>query len=210
MNLQFYGDTYHSTITPHAPRSPLTGSGRHVKQTKKPRYPNKLLVGGVAIFLVGGVLLLWNLGYLPQPGKMWPVPVILVGLFFLYMAWPRGRSDQWIIPGMVLTLGGTVFLLVNTVLSAQSLERIWPAFMLVTGLSLVPYGYRKRGSARTAIIIPALFISFLALVFFPFSLHRSGGGFAAFVRQWWPIILVILGIALVVSFFSARRPSNKV
>ena len=176
----------------------------------RPRYPNKLLVTGVAVLLAGGVLLLWNLGYLPQPGRLWPAPVILAGLFFLYMAWPRGRSDQWIIPGMVLTLGGVVFLLVNTVLSSQSLGRIWPAFMLVTGLSLVPYGFRKRGSARIAIIIPAVFISFLAVVFFPFSLRRTEGGFIAFVQEWWPMILVVLGIALIVSFFSTRRPSSKV
>ena len=111
---------------------------------------------------------------------------------------------------MVLTLGGIVLLLMNTVLQSQSLGRIWPAFMLVTGVSLVPYGLRKRGSARTAIVVPGLFISLLALLFLPFSLHHTEGGFAAFVRQWWPMILVILGAALIVSFFSTRRPSSKV
>ncbi len=139
--------------TPFSRRDEAPGiTAAHEKAN--PRYPNKLLVGGVAVVLAGGVLLLWNLGYLPQPGRLWPVAVILVGLFFLYLAWPRGRSDRWIIPGMVLTLGGIVFLLMNTILSAQSLERIWPAFMLVTGVSLVPYGFRKRGSARIAIVIP--------------------------------------------------------
>ena len=181
-----------------------------MKRRPLPRYPNKLLVTGVAVVLAGGVFLLWNLGYLPHPGRLWPVPVILVGLFFLYMAWPRRHSDSWIIPGMVLTLGGVVFLLMNTVLNEESLARIWPAFMLVTGISLIPYGYRKKGSARIAIVIPAIFISFLALLFFPFSLRRAGGGFVAFVQQWWPLILVILGIALIISFFSTRRPSNKV
>jgi hypothetical protein len=180
------------------------------KKRPAPRYPNKLLIAGVAVLLAGGVILLWNLGYLPQPGKLWPVPVILVGLFSLYMAWPRGHSDQWIIPGMVLTLGGLVFLLVNTVLTEESLPRIWPAFMLVTGVSLIPYGFRKKGAARTGIVIPALFISLLALLFFPFSLRRTGGGFVAFVQQWWPMILMILGIVLIISFFSTRRPSNKV
>jgi hypothetical protein len=82
--------------------------------------------------------------------------------------------------------------------------------MLVTGVSLVPYGFRKRGSARIAIVVPGLFISLLALLFFPFSLHRTEGGLAAFVRQWWPMILVILGAALIVSFFSTRRPRSKV
>jgi hypothetical protein len=169
-----------------------------------------LLVTGVVVALAGSVLMLWKLGYLPQLGTLWPVAVILAGLVFLYLAWPRRRSDRWIIPGMVLTLGGVVLLLMNTVLRPQELARIWPAFMLVTGVSLVPYGLRKKGSARTAIIVPGLFISLLALLFFPFSLHHSEGGFAAFVRQWWPMILVILGAVLIVSFFSTRRPNSKV
>ena len=167
-----------------------------MKKRPSPRYPNKLLVAGFAVLVAGGVILLWNLCYLPQPGRLWPVPVIVVGLFFLYMAWPRGHSDQWIIPGMVFTLGGVVFLLVNTVLREGSLPRIWPAFMLVTGVSLIPYGYRKKGAARTGIVVPAVFISLLALLFFPFSLRRAGGGFVAFVQQWWPMILVLLGIAI--------------
>jgi hypothetical protein len=181
-----------------------------MKNRSAPRYPNMLLVTGVAVTLAGSILMLWNLGYLPQPGTIWPVAVILTGLVFLYLAWPRRRSDRWIIPGMVLTLGGIVLLLMNTVLASQSLVRIWPAFMLVTGVSLVPYGLRKRGSARSAIVVPGLFISLLALVFFPFSLHHSEGGFAAFVRQWWPLILVILGAVLIVSFFTTRRPRSKV
>jgi hypothetical protein len=183
---------------------------RTTRPSARPRYPNKLLVAGVVVLVIGGILLLWNLGYLPQLGKLWPVPVILVGLVFLYMTWPRGHSDRWLIPGMVFTLGGIVFLLVNTVLNEQSLVRIWPAFMLVTGISLIPYGFRRRGSARTAIVIPGIFICCLAILFFPFSLNRAEGGFASFARQWWPIILVLVGIALIVSFFSTRRPSSKV
>ena len=181
-----------------------------MKSRTPARYPNLLLVTGVVVGLAGGLLMLGNFGYLPQAGALWPVPVILTGLIFLYLAWPRKRSDRWIIPGMVLTLGGIVLLLMNTVLQSQSIGRIWPAFMLVTGVSLVPYGFRKHGSARIAIVVPGLFISLLALVFIPFSLHHTDGGFAAFVRQWWPMILVILGAALIVSFFTTRRPSNKV
>jgi len=169
-----------------------------------------LLVTGVVAGLAGSLLMLWNLGYLPQLALLWPAALIVVGLVFLYLAWPRRRSDRWIIPGMVLTLGGIVLLLMNTVLRSQELARIWPAFMLVTGISLVPYGFRKQGSARTAIVIPGLFICVLALMFFPFSLRGTGGELSAFVRQWWPMILVVLGAALVVSFFSTRRPNKKV
>jgi hypothetical protein len=181
-----------------------------MKKRSAPRYPNMLLVTGVAVGLAGGLLMLWNLGYLPQAGLLWPVAVILTGLVFLYLAWPRRKSDRWIIPGMVLTLGGIVFLLMNTILRSQELARIWPLFMLITGISLVPYSLRKQGSARTAILVPGLFICLLALLFFPFSLHRTEGELTAFVRQWWPLILVVLGAGLIVSFFSTRRPNKKV
>jgi hypothetical protein len=193
-----------SAVRRTAPRGPAP------RRPASPRYPNWLLVAGVSVALAGGLLLLWNFGYLPQPGRLWPLPVIVAGLAALYMAWPRGHSDRWIIPGMILALGGCVALLMNTVLSGQSLARIWPAFMLVTGLSLVPFGYRKRGAARTAIVVPALFISALALFFLAFSLRPESGGLVSFVRQWWPIMLVILGLALVVSYFGARRPRSKV
>ena len=187
-------------------RTPRHGDARSAAT----RYPNMLLVVGVAAALAGGLLMLWNFGYLHGAGVLWPVPVIIMGLVFLYMAWPRRRSDRWIIPGMVLTLGGTAFLLINTVLQGPELARIWPVFMFVTGVSFVPYGYRKHGSARTVVVVPGLFLSLLALLFLPFSLHRTEGGFAAFVGQWWPLILVALGAALIVSFFSTRRPSKKV
>jgi len=169
-----------------------------------------LLVAGVVVALAGGIFMLGNLGYLPRIGVLWPVPVILAGLVFLYLAWPRQRSDRWIIPGMVLTLGGIAFLLMNTVLQGRDLARLWPLFMLVTGLSFVPYGYRKRGAPRTVIVVPGLFLSFLALLFLPFSLHYTEGGLTGFVRQWWPLILVVLGAALIVSYFSTRRPSKKI
>jgi hypothetical protein len=111
---------------------------------------------------------------------------------------------------MFLSLGGTFFLLLNTVLKENGMERFWPFFMMITGLSLIPYGMKKKGAARTAIVIPAIFIAALALTFLPFSLRAVGISFRAFVQQWWPLILVGLGLALIVSFFSTGRPSNKV
>ena len=135
---------------------------------------------------------------------------MVAGLVMLYLAYFRGRSSRYIIPGMVLSLGGLFFLLFNTILQGHSMERVWPAFMLITGLSLIPFGFRKRGAARISIIIPGIFIAALSLMFFPFSLGAAGMGLLDFVRQWWPLVLVIFGIALVISFFSARKPSSKV
>ena len=192
-------------------RAAGTGRGGEIPARKEtPLYPNKLLIIGAAILVAGGVLLLWTLGYLPRPGYLWPLPVMLAGLFLLYLSYFRRKSSRYIIPGMVLSLGGLFFLLLNTVLQGHSMEKVWPAFMLITGLSLIPYGYRKKGNARISIIIPGIFIAALSVMFLPFSLGAAGIGLLDFVRQWWPLAIVVFGIALVISFFSTRRPSNKV
>jgi hypothetical protein len=177
---------------------------------RTPRYPNKLLVIGVVVLIAGGVLLMANLGSFTLPASLWPLPLLAAGLVFLYLAYVRGRSSRYILPGMLLTLGGLFFLLVETVLGWGALERIWPAFMLITGLSMLAWGLRLKPSARTTIIVPGVFIAALGLLLFPFSLQHQPGGLAAFVGRWWPLVLVVIGLVLVTSFFSTRKPNRKV
>lgn len=173
---------------------------------RPPRYPNKLLVIGVLTAAVGVVLLLATLGPLALPLGLWPVPVIAAGLAFLYLAYLRGKSARYVLPGMLLTLGGLFFLLLETVLGWDALGRAWPALMLVTGLSLVAWGMRLKPRARTAIVVPGAFMAALAVLLLPFSLQRQPGSLAAFVGRWWPLALVMIGLVLVVSFYSTRRP----
>jgi hypothetical protein len=151
-----------------------------------------------------------NLGSFMLPASLWPLALVAAGLVLLYLAYVRGRSSRYILPGMLFTLGGLFFLLVETVLGWGALERVWPAFMLITGLSLFAWGLRLKPKARSAIMVPGLFIAALGLLLFPFSLQRQRGGLAAFVGRWWPLVLVVIGLVLVTSFFSTRRPNRKV
>jgi len=181
-----------------------------MKKKRAPRYPNKLLVIGAAAFVAGAALLMVNLGTFTLPASLWPLAPLAAGLVLLYLAYVRRRSARYVLPGMLLTLGGLFFLLVETVLGWDALERAWPAFVLITGLSLLAWGLRLKPKARTAIIVPALFIAALGLLLFPFSLQRQRGTFAAFVGRWWPLVLVVIGLVLVASFFSTRKPNRKV
>ena len=172
----------------------------------KPRYPNKLLVLGAITAVAGIVLLMATRGPLSLPLGLWPVPVLLAGLVFLYLGYVRGRSARYVLPGMLLTLGGLFFLLVQNVLGWEALGRAWPGLMLVTGLSLFAWGMRLKPKARTAIVVPGLFIAALAVLLLPFSLQQQRGSLAAFVGRWWPLALVVIGLVLVVSFYSTRKP----
>ena len=169
------------------------------------RFPNKSLVFGIILFLLGGLLLLWQLNLLPGLDVLWPLPIIILGLFFLYAAFLRGKKRRYILPGMLFTLAGLFFLLLNTVLSTISLEKIWPIFMLITGVSILPYGHGQKKNTRVAILIPALAIVGLAIIFLPFSLRLVTKSFTNFVLTWWPTLLLLTGTLLILSHFMRTK-----
>lgn len=175
-------------------------------EKKAPKFPNKYLILGVFIFISGNLFLLWTLGFLPRFEVLWPLPIIIIGLFLLYMVIFHGRRDVYIIFGMILTLGGVFILLVNTVISEKNLTKIWPAFMLITGISLIPYGIRKKKEKyRIGIIIPAVTIILLSCMFFLFSFDIMGLTFQQFVSIWWPVLIMILGIALILLYLFNKK-----
>jgi len=178
------------------------------KRNAPPRYPNKYLVVGFVVFITGVVLLLWNLGYLPGMGRLWPLAPLLLGMFVLYRVYLLGLREAYILPGMFLTLCGLQFLLLNTFFQAQSLARVWPSFMLVAGVSFIPFAMKRKGNARVALMVPAVFISLLGILFFPFSLGRMRISLTEFVGRWWPTILILTGLFLMTVFFLKKRTSK--
>jgi hypothetical protein len=179
------------------------------KEHQKPRYPNKYLVIGVLICIAGVFTLLWTLGFLPSLTVLWPFVFILLGLFFLYMVYFRGKNPIYIIFGMILFLLGIFFLLIITIVSEQGLTKIWPGFMLIAGVSLIPYAYKlKKRRAQVAITIPALSLVMLSIFFFIFSLNIMNASLSEFVTRWWPVLIIILGGSFIVVYLFSKKPQK--
>jgi hypothetical protein len=169
------------------------------------RFPHKILIIGIVFILSGALLLLWRLNLLPSLGALWPVALILIGLYFLYRVFLQARSRRFILPGMIFTLSGIFFLLSNTIIPGVTLSRIWPIFMIIAGLSILPYGFGKKETTRIAIIIPACAIIGLSIIFFPFSLRLIDTSFKDFVLTWWPTLLLLSGVILILSYLMRRK-----
>ncbi len=167
-----------------------------------------MLIAGISLIIIGGILLLWNLGYLPFLGLLWPLPFMVAGIFLLYQVFVKKKGDWHIFPGMLFTLGGLFFLLLNTVIKRNNLVMIWPVFMAITGLSLIPYALRRRRRHRIDLLISSIFIVLLSLMFLPFSLKRTGIAFFQFVLNWWPLLLIIAGFSLIISLIIRRKPTK--
>jgi hypothetical protein len=176
--------------------------------SERARFPNKFLIAGVAFLLAGTVLLLWTAGYLGRLVNLWPIVLIIVGIALLYLVFQREGPEAYVFLGTLATLLGVMVLLLNTVMSKVTLERIWPVFMTITGVSLLAYGSKKRGYYRMSLTIPAVAIIVLSVIFLPFSLDIIQRDFVEFVGTWWPALLIIVGVILVVTDIVRRAKSG--
>jgi hypothetical protein len=76
--------------------------------------------------------------------------------------------------------------------------------MFIGGISILPFAYKKSRSTRLTIIIASSAIIGLAIIFLPFSLGLIEKGFTEFVLRWWPTILLLLGMLLILTYFMRR------
>ncbi|TVQ40564.1 MAG: hypothetical protein EA384_02505 [Spirochaetaceae bacterium] len=167
-------------------------------------FHSKLLFFGLASVLAGALLLLGTLGYLPAAGIFWPTVLILLGLWMLYASFFRNARESHVFSGFFLTLGGSLVLLMNTILTRFALERIWPVFMTIAGVSLFGYAMKKAPVHRVALTIPACAIIVLSLVFLFFSLGLADVEFIQFVALWWPSLFVLVGLVLIALYLRGR------
>jgi hypothetical protein len=164
---------------------------------KQPRFPNKYVVIGVTLLVGGLLLLLWTVGELQQVANLWPLALFIGGLVLLYFRVFREGPDSYLFLGIGLLLSGLLLLIAKVVVPLE-LTAIWPFFMTISGVSLLVYGLRKSGYTRLSLAVPGVATLLLSFVFLPFSLGIVKRPFAEVVSEWWPLILVVLGIALLV------------
>ncbi|MBN2051351.1 MAG: hypothetical protein JW760_12940 [Spirochaetales bacterium] len=170
---------------------------------------NTTLILSVLFILLGGSFLLWTSGFLSSFGRLWPVPLILLGLFLLYVTFFKGGPDIYIFPGVIISLVGIFVILKERFLSESTLGMIWPVFMMITGIAFFPYAGRKRGYRRLSFIISGITVILLAVSFLPFSLGLTNRSLTGFVSLWWPVLIIILGIILLVVYIGGRYLDKK-
>jgi len=164
------------------------------------RIPTMLVLGAGA-FILGVVLLALSLGTFPSLGAFIPVVIILAGLFWLNLGYFIPHRKEYIFFGLASALVGMMAFLNNTVLPRWSFDQIWPIYMGLIGISMIPYAVKHSYNTRVTLLIPAMALILMALVFVPFSFDLVTTDFLDFVRRWWPLLLILFGVVMIVTYF---------
>lgn len=161
---------------------------------------------GLSLILLGVWLLARNLDVpVPGLGELWPAFLIILGLGLLLQYFAAGRRDHGLLfMGASSALLGAFFLSITLgPLEWRDLGRYWPVFPLIGGVSFLVQWLAQP--ADRGLLVPALgglAVGGLALVF---TLDRVDPALARQAARLWPAGLVLLGLALLASYFFAPR-----
>lgn len=164
------------------------------------------LASGVVLSVLGILLLFWTQNIIDGLVRWWPLAVTVLGVWALFKALFRQARPSVLLMGLLLSLTGIFILILNTLVPPPlGLEELWPIFMGIVGVSLIPYGARYRRTVRVSLMVPGIILIVLMGVFLLFSLSIVKQSFAEFVIGWWPLVLVFMGITLIASAWVGRK-----
>lgn len=77
------------------------------------------------------------------------------------------------------------------------LSHTWPLVSVFAGVALLPAGWHRYGVARSFYIVPAFGFIILGAILMIFTLGLVSFSLAQFVRNWWPLLVLLAGLTLV-------------
>lgn len=156
---------------------------------------------GVLLILVGIWALLGALGFeWAELDRAWPAVIVLVGVVSLVgvVADPeRDPGDVWF--GVSAILVGVYFGYITIGAGRwDDLAVQWPVFAAIAGFAwIVAWFFDVRQVSNLVMGLVALVVGGVA---YGFTTEILGPGQWDLVASWWPLILVLIGLGLIVQY----------
>ena len=166
------------------------------------------ILPGLFLILLGAWLLARNMNW-PVPGldTLWPGFLVLFGLGALAQFVAGGRREEGLVfVGLASTLLGAFFFTITLgTLDWGDLGRYWPVFVLIGGVAFLGQWLAKP--AERGLLVPAIMALAVGGVAILFTLGLLDPSLAAQAGRLWPLGLIVLGVALLLSYL--RRPGTR-
>ncbi|MDR2028339.1 MAG: DUF5668 domain-containing protein [Treponema sp.] len=134
--------------------------------------------------------------------------VILGALCAVFAIKLNKRSLYMFFAAFLIQAGFFLFLVALKIIPLK-LSHWWPLLSVFTGLALVPAGWRRYGAIRSRYVVPALAFVILGCLLLIFSFDVVPFSFKQFILEWWPFLVVLAGLVLVLIALGTRNNTEE-
>jgi len=162
------------------------------------------IVGGAILILIGAVLFAAQVlpNFMPDFWEVfsWPWIIIGIGMVLIILGAVTGEPG-FAVPATIMTGLGGIFLYQVIFNDFQSWSYIWTLIPGFVGLGIILMSL-LGGDASVKDGGTLLFISFIML-----SVFGSFFGAVGMAGRYWPVLLILLGVVLMVRTFFTKKES---
>jgi hypothetical protein len=150
------------------------------------------------LFMVGGVLALFAaLQGISRLSVIVPICFLTAGAVFAICAIKLKKRSLYLFFASYFFLVGFFLVLLALKVLPIPFSRSWPLLSVFAGLSLVPAGWHRFTRIRIVYLLPALVFIVLGCMLLFFSLRIAPWSFKHFMLNWWPLLVALAGLILV-------------
>jgi len=168
-----------------------------------------IFIAGLLLMFLGSAFLFGSLSDISKGSVLVSFLFLVAGLGCAALALVLNKRPVYLFfATFFLQTGLFLFLAALNIITIE-FSRAWPVLSIFAGLALIPSGWRYYGGFRFQYIVSSIAFIFLGAVLFVFSLKLVSFSLTQFVITWWPLLIVLAGLILLLSALGTKHSGDK-
>ncbi|MDR1306966.1 MAG: hypothetical protein LBK74_05290 [Treponema sp.] len=161
-------------------------------------------ITGLLLMILGIAFLLGTMTGISRLSVLWSFLFVIIGALCAVLAIKLNKRTLYLFFASFFILMGLFLFLSALQIIPITLAQGWPLISVFAGLALLPAGWRHYRTIHYRYLIPSVAFAALGCVLLVFSFKVVSFSFKRFIINWWPLLIVLTGIILILLSLSSR------
>jgi hypothetical protein len=159
---------------------------------------------GLVLMIFGCIILLDAIIGISRLSVLWSSLCVIIGVLCAVLAIKLNKRPAYLFFAAFFMQIALFLFLSALRIVPFTLAQGWPFLAIFVGLALLPPGWRHYRTIRYRYLIPSLAFTALGCMLLVFSLKVVSFSFKQFFIAWWPLLLVLAGLLLILLSVSTK------
>ncbi|MDR2477206.1 MAG: hypothetical protein LBD18_05430 [Treponema sp.] len=164
-----------------------------------------IFIIGILLMFLGIAVLIGSLAAISQASILFSFLFIILGAVCAVPAIKLNKRSLYLFFAALFLQAGFFLFLFALQIIPIAFSRAWPLLSIFSGLALFPAGWHRYGVFKAKYVAPSAAFVILGSALMIFSLDLVSFSLAQFVRNWWPLLVVLAGLTLLLISLSTKN-----
>jgi hypothetical protein len=164
---------------------------------------------GLVLIVLGIAFLFGSMSGISSILVLGSLLFVIIGVVFAVLSIKFSRSMVYFFFAVFPILIGTFLFLSTMKIIPITLAQGWPLLSVFAGLALFPAGWHQFRGIRYRFLIPSLAFVALGCGLLIFSFKIVSFSFRRFMINWWPLLILLAGLILVLLSINPPAPKER-